>query len=88
MREDEIVIVPAQRRPAGDHAYKAWLDLHGLTHADVANDLRLKIGRMVGGGDFVEYSLTASRHRQLGLRSISDAPETGATPGVPDVSDP
>jgi hypothetical protein len=41
MSEEWVDIVPAQRRPAGEAAYKAWLALHGLTHSDVSKDLLL-----------------------------------------------
>ena len=54
MSEEWVEIVPAQRRSIGEAAYQRWLDLHQLTHAQVADDLRLEIGRMVGGGDFVQ----------------------------------
>ena len=57
MSEEWIDIVPVQRRAAGESPYKSWLAIHGLSEVDVANDVMLVIGRMVGGGDFVRYSM-------------------------------
>jgi hypothetical protein len=73
MSEEWVEIVPAQRRSIGEAAYQRWLDLHQLTHAQVADDLRLEIGRMVGGGDFVQYSIRASRLAELGFTPEADA---------------
>jgi hypothetical protein len=67
MTEEWIEIVPAQRRAAGESAYKSWLAAHGLRDADLAHDVMLEIGRMVGGGDFVCYSVRASRLAELGI---------------------
>jgi hypothetical protein len=72
MSEEWVEIVPAQRRSTGEAAYRRWLVLHGLRHAQVADDLRSEIGRMVGGGDFVRYSIRASRLAKLGLTPETD----------------
>ena len=66
-------IVPAQRRSTGQAAYRRSLSLHRLRHAQVADDLRLEIGRMVGGGDFVQYSIRASCLAELGFTPAADA---------------
>jgi hypothetical protein len=73
MSEEWVEIVPAQRRSIGEAAYRRWLGLHRLTHAQVADDLSIEIGRMVGGGDFVQYSIRASRLAELGLTAETDA---------------
>jgi hypothetical protein len=73
MSEEWVEIVPTQRRSTGELAYRRWLDIHRLRHEQVADDLRLEIGRMVGGGDFVQYSIRASRLAQLGLTPQADA---------------
>ena len=73
MSEEWVEIVAAQGRPAGEAAYRRWLELHRLTHAQVAHDLQQEIGRMVGGGDFVQYSIRASRLAELGLTPEADA---------------
>ena len=72
MSEEWVEIVPAQRRPTGESAYTKWLADHGLSHADVEHHLKLEIGRMVGGGDFVCYSILASRLAELGLTPDTD----------------
>jgi hypothetical protein len=68
-----VEIVPAQRRSTGEAAYQRWLGLHLLGHAQVADDLSLEIGRMIGGGDCVRYSIRASRAAELGLKPEADA---------------
>jgi hypothetical protein len=73
MSEEWVEIVPAQRRSTGEAAYRRWLGLHRLMHAHFAPDLRQEIGRMVGGGDFVQYSIRASRLADLGLTPEVDA---------------
>ena len=73
MSEEWVEIVPAQRRSTGEAAYRRWLGLHRLRHAQVADDLRLEIGRMVGGGDFVQYSIRASRLAEFRLAPEADA---------------
>jgi hypothetical protein len=73
MSEEWVEIVPAQRRSTGEAAYRRWLGLHRLTDAQVADDLSLEIGRMVGGGDFVRYQIRASRLAELGLTPEADA---------------
>jgi len=73
MSEEWVEIVPAQRRSTGEAAYRSWLGLHRLTHAEVADDLQQEIGRMVGGGDFVQYSIRASRLAELGLTPEANA---------------
>jgi len=73
MSEEWVEIVPAQRRSIGEAAYRRWLGIHRLGHAQVADDLSLEIGRMVGGGDFVRYSIRASRLAELGLAAEGDA---------------
>lgn len=72
MSQEWIDIVPAQRRAAGESAYKSWLAVHGLSEANVARDVMLEIGRMVGGGDFVRYAMRASRLAELGLTPEAD----------------
>jgi hypothetical protein len=73
MSEEWVEIVPAQRRSTGEAAYQRWLGLHRLGHAQVADDLRFEIGRIVGGGDFVRYSIRASPAAELGLTPEADA---------------
>lgn len=67
MSEEWVEIAPAQRRPTGEAAYQRWLGFHRLGHAQLADDLRLEIGLMVGGGYIVRYSIRASRAAELGL---------------------
>lgn len=57
----------------GEAAYRNWLARHGLTDADVSHDLREEIDRMVGGGDFVRYSIRASRLAELEIAGESDS---------------
>jgi hypothetical protein len=73
MSEEWVEIVPAQRRSSGEAAYRRWLGLHGLRHDQIAHDLRQEIGRMVGGGDFVQYSIRASRLADLGVTPEANA---------------
>ncbi|HKV86377.1 MAG TPA: hypothetical protein VJT78_00105 [Candidatus Dormibacteraeota bacterium] len=73
MSEEWVDIVPSQRRSTGEAAYRTWLARHGLTDADVFHDLRMEIGRMVGGGDFVRYSMRARRLSELGIAPESKA---------------
>jgi hypothetical protein len=72
MSEEWVEIAPAQRRSTGELAYQRWLDMHGLTNEQLRHDLRQAIGRMVGGGDFVQYWIRASRLAQLGLTPEAD----------------
>jgi hypothetical protein len=73
MSEEWVEIVPAQQRSTGEAAYRRWLGIHRLSHEQVAHYLLVEIGRMVGGGDFIQYSIRASRLAELGLTPEADA---------------
>ena len=63
---DFVDVVPFTSRDAADTAFEEWLQRNGLSHSDVAPDLRIDEARAAGGKGIRRYRIRRGSRGDVG----------------------